>query len=267
MNKTLIILLGIIVLFSGCSRKGARVYKSKNTTYAKKDSVVKNSHNKKAFSRLKMNPYVVRGIKYYPETVSKGDTFKGSASWYGPQFHNKLTANGEIYDMYDMTAAHKTLPMHTVVKVTNHLNGLSTTVRINDRGPFVDDRIIDLSKKAAKKIDMIGVGTAPVTLEIIDYDKSLEKSSPIRKKEFLVLNKSKKEKYALQLASFAEIEGALAIQKRYNNMDGYKTIIKDNTSNGVGSYKVWLIGFNSEQEIRTYKADGEFENAFIVKED
>ena len=105
-----------------------------------------------------MRPYVIRGIKYYPTVVSVGDSFKGNASWYGPDFHGKLTSNGEIYNMYDMTAAHKTLPMNTIVKVTNKKNDLSVVVRINDRGPFIATRIIDLSNSAAKKIEMFEKG-------------------------------------------------------------------------------------------------------------
>ena len=91
----------------------------------------------------------------------------GIASWYGPDFQGKLTSNKEIYDMYDMTAAHRTLPFGTYVMVTNLDNGLTVTVRINDRGPFVGDRIIDLSYAAARVLGMIGPGTVPVRLEVL----------------------------------------------------------------------------------------------------
>lgn len=270
MNRFLLITASFFMLFlSGCSTKGKRVYKSY--------SVGTKHTSKKTYSDLKMNPYTVRGVKYYPQAVDIGDTFKGRASWYGPQFHSKLTANGETYDMYDSTAAHKTLPMNTILKVTNQLNGLSTIVRINDRGPFVGTRIIDLSKKAAKSIDMIGTGTAPVTLEVINYDRSIHKTHLVK------ANKIKKVKikkpiiktasvelkpirYALQIASFEQIDGALKIQEKYNNTDGYQTIIKDTQNNGVSSYKVWLIGFNSQEEAREYRAEGNFENSFIVKD-
>ncbi len=91
----------------------------------------------------------------------------GVASWYGPTFHGKLTANGERFNTYDFTAAHKTLPFNTVVRVTSLTNNRSVVVRINDRGPFVHNRIIDLSEAAAREIDMIKTGTDNVTLEII----------------------------------------------------------------------------------------------------
>ena len=102
-----------------------------------------------------------------PQTVKKGYTERGLASWYGPGFDGRRTANGEVYDMHAMTAAHNTLPFGTVVEVRNRDNGKSTRVRINDRGPFVKGRIIDLSKKGAKKIDMIGTGTARVEIRVV----------------------------------------------------------------------------------------------------
>ncbi|MGB5881732.1 MAG: septal ring lytic transglycosylase RlpA family protein [Thermoanaerobaculia bacterium] len=102
-----------------------------------------------------------------PQTVKKGYTERGLASWYGPGFDGRRTANGEVYDMHAMTAAHKTLPFGTVVEVRNRDNGRTARVRINDRGPFVKGRIIDLSKKGAKKIDMIGTGTARVEIRVV----------------------------------------------------------------------------------------------------
>jgi rare lipoprotein A len=92
---------------------------------------------------------------------------EGKASWYGAPFHGRQASNGETYDMYKFTAAHRTLPFNTMVRVTNTTNGKSTTVRITDRGPFVDNRIIDLSYAAAKQIESIGAGVVTVQLEIL----------------------------------------------------------------------------------------------------
>ncbi len=92
---------------------------------------------------------------------------EGLASWYGQDFNGRLTSSGEVFDMYDMTAAHKTLPLQTVVRVHNLDNGKSVEVRINDRGPYVAGRIIDLSRKAARALGMRDVGTARVRLEIV----------------------------------------------------------------------------------------------------
>jgi rare lipoprotein A len=93
-----------------------------------------------------------------------GWTQRGYASWYGPKFHGRRTANGEVYDMHAMTAAHRDLPFGTLVEVHNLDNGRRVEVRINDRGPFVRGRVIDLSRAAAQALDMIGPGTAPVEL-------------------------------------------------------------------------------------------------------
>lgn len=102
-----------------------------------------------------------------PQANAAETTLSGVASWYGPGFHGRTTANGERYNMNDMTAAHKSLKFGTMVKVTNETNGKSVVVRINDRGPYVGRRIIDLSKSAAQAIDMIGPGTASVTVEVL----------------------------------------------------------------------------------------------------
>ncbi len=96
-----------------------------------------------------------------------GYTEEGNASWYGNPFHGRHASNGEIYDMYKLTAAHRTLPFETMVRVTNLNNGKTTTVRITDRGPFVDNRIIDLSLAAARAIDSVGPGVVPVRLEVL----------------------------------------------------------------------------------------------------
>ena len=96
-----------------------------------------------------------------------GYTEEGNASWYGEPFNGRRASNGEIYDMYKLTAAHRTLPFDTMVRVTNLNNGKSTTVRITDRGPFVENRIIDLSLAAAREIDLVGPGVAPVHVEVL----------------------------------------------------------------------------------------------------
>jgi rare lipoprotein A len=111
--------------------------------------------------------YEVFGKRYYVMASSDGWVERGTASWYGPGFHAASTSLGERYDMYGMTAAHKTLPLPCYAEVTNLRNGRKVVVRINDRGPFVGDRIIDLSYTAAAKLDMLMAGTAPVEVRVI----------------------------------------------------------------------------------------------------
>jgi rare lipoprotein A len=114
------------------------------------------------------SPYEVFGKKYRVMASSEGYRERGTASWYGSKFHGRRTSSGEPYDMHLATAAHKTLPLPTYAEVTNLDNGRSVIVKINDRGPFKDDRIIDMSYGAALRLDMIRTGTARVEVRVID---------------------------------------------------------------------------------------------------
>jgi len=111
--------------------------------------------------------YEVNGKRYFVLATAEGYVERGVASWYGPTFHGNETSMGERYDMYAMTAAHKTLPLPSYVRVTNLKNGRSVVVRVNDRGPFVANRIIDLSYSAAAKLDMLRDGTTLVEVRAI----------------------------------------------------------------------------------------------------
>jgi len=175
-SSLLLSLLLSLFIFTGCSQK------SSEPDYDKFYKDTKNSkiNNSKQMHKYTMRPYSVFGITYYPFIANIGDDFDGIASWYGPDFHSKKTSNGEVYNMYDMTAAHKTLPMNTVVKVDNLENGKSIIVRINDRGPFVRGRIIDLSNKAAHEIDMVRRGTSKVKITVLGYNGEIEnRDTPI----------------------------------------------------------------------------------------
>jgi rare lipoprotein A len=117
--------------------------------------------------------YVVLGRRYFVLPSNEGYVERGIASWYGTKFHGHSTSNGERYNMYEMTAAHKTLRLPAYVRVTNLRNGKQVTVRVNDRGPFHDSRLIDLSYAAAQKLDMLGEGTALVEIAIVQPDGSV----------------------------------------------------------------------------------------------
>ena len=121
--------------------------------------------------------YKVYGKTYYTLPSSKDYKERGTASWYGTKFHGKRTSSGEPYDLYAMTAAHKTLPLPTYVEVTNLKNGRSVIVRVNDRGPFHDDRLIDLSYTAAAKLDILPYGTGQVEVRAIDPEQSVTTAS------------------------------------------------------------------------------------------
>lgn len=212
-----------------------------------------------------MRPYRVMGKEYFPTVVRVGDTFSGRASWYGTDFHGKSTSNGEAYDMYAMSAAHKTLPMNTVVRVTNTENNEQTIVRINDRGPFVESRIIDLSYAAAERIGVARKGTASVTLEVLGFEPSSSRTIDMK-----LLAKGPRESvlnaFFVQIGSFERFEGALTTKQKYASFHGYSAIIKDTEYNNKRLFRVWLGGFKSEAEARDFISRGYFEGSFIIRE-
>ena len=124
--------------------------KNKNRTIKKKNTITNKKKQKTEFNQNKKN-------------------YKGISSYYGKAFHGKLTANGEVYDMYGLTAAHKTFPLNTICRVTNLKNDKSLIIRINDRGPYIDGRILDCSYGAAKKLDFLDDGITEVKIEIIEW--------------------------------------------------------------------------------------------------
>src|SRR5216683_302327 len=124
------------------------------------------AHKERGQPIYRIEPYQVKGVWYTPRADYSYDE-TGLASWYGPGFDQQLTADNEIYDMNQLSAAHKTLPLPSVVQVTNLQNGRSLRLRVNDRGPFVDGRIIDLSRRAAQLLGFESTGTAPVRVRIM----------------------------------------------------------------------------------------------------
>lgn len=141
-------------------------------------------------------PYTVKNITYYPHKVALGERKDILASWYGEYFHGRLTALGEVYDMHGYTAAHKTYPLGTILNLTNHKNGKSLEVRINDRGPFWGDRELDLSKGAATYLETKEEGVAEVSIEVIFVPEAGRSDFPIEGKaptirSLLALSKDK----------------------------------------------------------------------------
>ena len=159
----LVAYLGVIALIAGCGTTIERDSKPEPVARAIAPP------SAEPLSRYgNPNVYEVFGKRYYPLKSSRGFVETGIASWYGPGFHGRLTSTREIYDMYQMTAAHKLLPLPTYVEVTNLQNGHKIVVRINDRGPFYEDRVIDLSYTAAKRLGILYSGTGIVRVRAID---------------------------------------------------------------------------------------------------
>ena len=284
-------------LFTGCSTKQTYDYSS-----YRKDTGDKSINNSEAMHRATMRPYNVFGIRYYPFVANVGDQFDGIASWYGPDFHAKKTSNGEIYNMYAMTAAHKTLPMNTVVRVDNLDNGRSTIVRINDRGPFVAGRIIDLSNKAAHEIDMVRKGTARVKVTVLGYNgliddknapsvNSIEQKPEVEKIEVVeddvvatnintnigmvsapitTSKSSSKEssksssggKFSIQVGAFSLQAGASKTVDEYKAKFPSKKI--EYVESG-GIYRVYIRGFSSYDDGQNFKAKNSLTNAIVVQ--
>lgn len=175
-SNTWLILL--IIFINACSTQTGRYQQKHDSTPTRTPTpaeLVDAVPRDESYSRGGNKNYNVRGKDYSVLATEKNFKQTGIASWYGNKFHGHLTSNGETYDMYSMSAAHKNLPLPTYVKVTNHLNKKSVIVRVNDRGPFHENRVIDLSYSAAFKLGMLKKGTAIVTIEAINTDKKIER--------------------------------------------------------------------------------------------
>ena len=192
----------------------------------------------------------MKGKFYFPKKdLSYNKT--GIASWYGPKFHGKLTANGEIYNQYALTAAHKTLPLPSAVKVTNLQNNKSIILRINDRGPFVNDRIIDLSSKAADILDLKKNGTGLVRVTILK-DKSLLLEKLAKNGSFpeiMDLPKAELPTVNIPQTTTVKIDGT---NKKYKSI---KKRIKYDLNNLKKEYKIFiqLASFSSSQNAKIMK--------------
>ena len=212
------------------------------------------------------NTYEVYGKQYQPIDSASGFRQQGVASWYGEQFHEKKTANGEIYNMYAMTAAHKTLPFGTMVEVINVENKKTTIVRINDRGPFCRGRIIDLSHSAAKKIDMIKNGTAAVEITALGTDDEVlaeaDKSGPNVKPDNIYFTGD----FTIQVGSFGDPANAeklkISLEKITKNVHVVPT-----EKNNQTFYRVRVGRFNSlkqAQSMEQHLGQNGFENVYTV---
>ena len=162
MKKLLFILFTYILTISGCS-----ILQEDKTFNLSEQEVTSILNDACTIKRDKRQRYKIDGKRYRTLSSSRGYKKRGTASWYGSDFDGKQTACGEEYDMYDFTAAHKTLPLPSYVKVQNLRNGKTVIVKVNDRGPFVKGRIIDLSYKAARKLDFVNQGTVKVRIDVI----------------------------------------------------------------------------------------------------
>ena len=210
-------------------------------------------------------PYIINGKKYYPLPSAEGFIQTGIASWYGKKFHGRKTANGETYDMHVMTAAHKTLPMDTHLLVKNLENDQEITVRVNDRGPFVKGRIIDLSYEAAQKAGIVAKGTGRVRItalgEAVKY-----RQGDITIERFKEHKDFTKGNFYVQVGSFSQKENAVRLKGRMLKW-GKNAVIRTFTHEGKLFHRVQVRAGRTLQEAKhmenAFEESG-FPGAFVI---
>jgi len=243
------------IVFTGCASKRGGVCRA-------------TGHTSAARQRATMRSYRVRGKCYTPTYVEVGQKMRGISSWYGPHFHGKYTSNGERYNMHAHTAAHKTWPMDTMVRVKNLQNGKSTIVRINDRGPFVRGRIIDCSYAAGKELGLDRMGIAKVEIKVVGFSGKVQSDAAIAKAQRTQTEaRVRLTNFGVQVGAFRNKRGAKVYQRKYAAIyPHYRPVIKRFPDvDGAPLYRVWLMGFNSEDEARDFKNSNDMPGAFIVR--
>ena len=258
-NKTLCrsILFGALILLNACATSDENLNLSQDMVF-----------NTKGSSYKVGKPYKVMGQWYTPKEDFDYNEV-GIASWYGKDFHAKYTANGEVYDMNSLTAAHKTLPLPSIVRVTNLENGRSLVLRINDRGPFVNGRIIDVSKRGAQLLGFQNQGTAKVRVEVLKEESMRLKQALLNKEDTQIAVRNtpspaptaytsagdkiqavgaeaqyakavatEKKKYFVQAGAFSNQEIAGRLSRRLNSIGN--TFLSPTTVDGWRFYRVRL---------------------------
>lgn len=281
MNKNFLTLgvLTVVLALSACVSSPAPKSKPKEPTFADiKDSAPDQSvdvaHIPDAVPRYEprtiagnKSPYTVLGKTYTVLPDSVGYSKRGIASWYGQKFHGRKTSNGEIYDMYGMTAAHTTLPIPSFVRVTNLDNGKSIVVRVNDRGPFHDDRIIDLTYAGAKKLGYLGNGTARVEVVALDPNE-LAQGVPQPESSGLIVTTNTvqtaepaaptpkhsggydlPEKTYLQAGAFSSIDSANALQSKLEKITSYPVFVQDTMNAAKQLFRVRIGPISDNLEL------------------
>jgi len=239
----------IIFLFiTACSELNLANHLSKKIIRTSKENIINDDDDNNKSKSIKPiykigSPYYINGIKYTPKE-EKNYIEEGIASWYGPNFDGKQTANGEIFNQYDISAAHKTLPLPSLLRVTNLENGRQVIVRVNDRGPFVGNRIIDLSFRSAQILGVIEKGIATVRLELIDYGPHLLEKNNNK-------NKITKQNSYLQIGVFKNANNADKLYAKLRNI-GYlnnKVFIETVDSDNSTFYVVKVGPINNKENI------------------
>jgi rare lipoprotein A len=259
---TMILSISILVLISGCGRSRHIPIITPGIRPIKTILIPKPKQGETTQA-----PYEVYGEKYYPLPDAEGYVETGKASWYGDKFHGRLTSNGEIYDMHKKTAAHKTLPFDTVVKVVNLADNSFTIVRINDRGPFVKGRSIDLSYAAAKEINLIGPGVADVKIIALAKE-APHPEEPNNSTTVVELPDFKEGEFTVQIGAFQNKDNAQKLVDRFKSQYEYADILPYTDQDNRTLFRVHISKSKTLAEAaqieKTLEEMG-FGGAFIVR--
>jgi len=259
MKKTLSFALIVLLCLGGCAKRRTSV-----PPPTRPPDVVALPETKEG---TLPEPYEVYGKRYYPLPDAQGFVQYGKASWYGKKFHGRRTSSGEIYDMYQQTAAHKILPLGTYVKVTNLGNGKYAIVRINDRGPFVKGRIIDLSYAVAKDLEVIGPGVVDVKIVALGKEVGTQpgRQGPT---PLVALEDFTKGAFTIQVGAFEEKENAFRLAERLRVLFDYVQVSVYVDENKRTLHRVHVSKTSTLQqagEMEKKLEDMGFKSAFIVR--
>jgi rare lipoprotein A len=251
-----LLLICLPLMFTGCSKSRYSQRHDSAPTGDKIDfSSIPDAVPKEASLSRYGNPltYTVRGKRYHRLASSEGYRAQGIASWYGSKFHGHRTSSGEPFDMYSMTAAHKTLPLPTYVRVTNLDNKRTIIVKVNDRGPFHDQRIIDLSYAAAGKLGILSKGTGRV--EVVAVSSAKPEELP---------------RYLIQVGAFQTHANAIALKRKLISSINYDIQVAKVRKKSAFYFRVLIGPFTDEQRARTlnqHLVDDGYGGAIVISED
>lgn len=259
MKKLLIPALSLLLCLTSCARE--RHYLEATPHPPRKLMVIPRD-----LKEISLRPYVVNGERYYPLPDSEGFVQLGKASWYGREFHGRPTASGELFDMHKKSAAHKTLPLGTYVKVLNLSNNKEIVVRISDRGPFVKGRVIDLSYAAAKEIGLVGPGVSKV--RIIALGKEVgELKSPLGIEPVVEVKDLNRGEFTVQVGAFSNKINALRLADRLKPIFSYVEVAVHEEGYKGTIYRVRVSkskSIDKAGEIEKKLEDMGFKGAFVV---
>ncbi len=258
MRKTLLLTTPFLLCLFACAPDTVRVHKPPPS---EKLMVMP-----EPIEGVPLRSYDINGARYYPLPESWGFVQEGRASWYGEPFHGRPTSSGEIYNMNAKTAAHKTLPLGTYVEVVNQTNNRCTVVRINDRGPFVKGRIIDLSYKAGKEIGLIGPGVAEVTITALGKEVGRFQSTR-GPRPVVEVKDLKAGQFTVQVGAFTNKGNALRLTDRLKVIFDYVEITPHEDPKKGEIYRVRVTRSKTLTEAAQTEKKLEgmgFEEAFIV---